>query len=162
MKIDELIKNNYKHLLQVAKRIAKSEAEDLLSSTYLLIFDKKNFELPSNNDEAVHYFIMCLNNNFKLYNSNFNKQKRGSEIIQGEDFFSNLTDAEDSEINERSISEFKDTLPEHERILFELHYEDEISLLSISEEFKKIGIDRDILRRYHKPLKEKIKTKWKQ
>ena len=161
MKIDELIKNNYKHLLQVAKRIAKSEAEDLLNSTYLVIFDKKNFELPKNNDEAVHYFIMCLNNNFKLYNSSFNRQKRGSEIVQGEEFFINLTDTSESEINEQSISEFKETLQEHERILFELQYEEGLSLFAISEAFK-MSDGRRTVQKLSEPLKEKIKTKWKQ
>lgn len=145
----------------MAKRIAKSEAEDLLSSTYLIIFDKKNFELPNENDQAIHYFTACLNNNFKLYNSSFNRQKRG-DIVFDSSFFETLQNEEESIVSQKTIVEFKDTLPDHERLLFELHYEDDLSLRSISEEFKSIGIDEHVIRRINTPLKEKIKTKWKQ
>lgn len=160
MKLDEFINNNYKHLLQVAKRIAKKEAEDLINSTYLIIFDKKNFKLPSNNEEAINYFITCLNNNYKFYNSSFNRQKRGDLTFESS-YFEQLNQDEENDLNHVSIKEFKETLPEHERILFELRYEDEMSLLSISEEFKSIGLDRNVLRKIDKPLKEKIKSKWK-
>lgn len=162
MRLDEFIKDNYKHLLQVAKRIAKKEAEDLLSSTYLSIFDKKDFELPSNNEEAIKYFVACLNNNYKFYKSSFNAEKRGKDLLVDSTFFEVVEIANENEITPSEVERFKETLPEHEQILFELHYECGVSIKSIAEEFKQISMDENVVRKLKKPIQNKIKDKWKQ
>lgn len=160
MTLNELIDKNYNYILKACKDIAKGEAEDLLNDTYIVIHNKKGFELPSDNDGAVKYFIKCLHNQYKLYNSSFNIQKRGAETVQLDD--REIAQEIESEFNQEAINEFKSILEDHERLFYELHYEERVSLMEIAREFRKIGMDRNIINKINEPITKKIKQKWKQ
>lgn len=161
MKLDVFINNNYSYLLTVAKRIAKSEAEDLLNNTYLIIFDKQNFELPDDNNGAIKYFVKCMSNNFSLSKSSFNSEKKKKEVAIENYFFESIQDDAEQEVSEKSITEFKSTLDEHEKIFFELHYEEEVSLRSIAKEFREISVDKEVVNKIKNRIKDKIIDKWK-
>ena len=160
MSLDELVKNNYTYILQCAKKIAQRDAEDLLNNTYISIFDKKDFQLPSDNEGAIKYFVKCLHMNYRFQKSSFNSEKRTKEILI--DSYDNKELIEkNNEVDEVEITEFKDSLSEHELIVYELHYEDDVSLRSIAEEFKRVGLGEKTLRKINKNITDKINSKWK-
>nr|WP_298659794.1 hypothetical protein [uncultured Flavobacterium sp.] len=161
MTLDELIKNNYDYILKCAKKIAKNEAEDLVNCTYISIFDRKGFEFPQDNEGAVKVFVKYLHLNYTSQKRAFNADKRTREVLIGNYEAKDLIE-DGSEVDEIELKEFKETLNEPELIVYELHYEEDISLRSIAEEFKRVGLGEKALRKINKNITEKINNKWKQ
>lgn len=140
----------------IAVRISggKDAASALISDSYLKIVDI-NGKYPVNNDEFVKWYSTCMKNYFLS-----SKRKRSPIFINIEAL--NLQSEETAllDIDEEAVKRFKNNLPLHERILFELIEEIELSYQKIADMLSdKHGIrwSRMDIYRLYKPVKQKFK-----
>lgn len=159
--INRLIERNYSNLTKVAKRIAPQHFHDLLTDTYVNVLNAK---VPETDEEFVKYFSRCMSNNFRNQKSTFNKNFVIKEInctfaysCEGEEV--------DKDALLQELSEFKKQLPTHEQILFELHFELNLSYVEIAKKLTlKSGYEVSYASMFKliKPIREKLKCKtWK-
>lgn len=159
--INRLIERNHSYLTKVAKRIAPKHYHDLLTDTYLNL---TTANIPEQNEEFIKYFSRCMSNNYRNQNSSFNKNFVIKEINCN---FAVIQDVEEvckDDIYSELI-DFKNSLPTHEEILFELHFEHELSYADIAKHLTaKSGYEITISSMFKliKPIREKLKNKqWK-
>lgn len=159
--INRLIERNHSYLTKVAKRIAPKHYHDLLTETYISLASAK---IPETNEEFIKYFSRCMSNNYRNQKSSFNKNFVIKEI--------NCNFVEAQTVEEvckdeiyTELMAFKNSLPTHEEILFELHFEHELSYEEISKLLSgKSGYEIHwwSMMKLIKPIREKLKHKeWK-
>ena len=157
MRLNDLLSANYNELLKAAYKItgSKIEAQDILTETYLELHDK---QIKVSDNDFIRFFCGSMRNSKRWVNSNYNKI-RSKEFLT--DIDQNQT-IEDEQIHV-DIEPFKQSIPTHESILFELYYEQNKSCQQISNELKETGyeIHYKSIQKLIKPIKIKLKA-WKQ
>ena len=159
--INRLIERNYSNLTKVAKRIAPQHFHDLLTDTYLNVL---NANVPQDDQEFIKYFSRCMSNNYRNQKSTFNKNFVIKEINCN---FVHTFEVEDVNKDDliQELADFKKSLPTHEEILFELHFELNLSYADIAKKLSiKSGYDITVFSMFKliKPIREKLKCKeWK-
>lgn len=181
--LSDLLNRNYKQIKVCARKISGNKADDVINETYLTLSNKKP---PVNDFEFVKWFTKTMDNNYKLRNSDFNKRYRSKELVCEEvpeqienidlDIFAEEINEETKELIEVAsymrrdrallyldVLDFKNTLPLHEKYLFEVYFEHGLSTREISEmESKLSGYDFGYQRvnQMVNEIKKKIKLKW--
>lgn len=162
MTFEKLVNENHKELTLVAYRITgnKTKANDLISETYLNLHNK---QVPLIKNEFVKFFSKSMGNLNRWSRSSFNKFNNGKEILKEVEVATEEEVCKYCLFNE--IELFKDTLPPHEKKLFELYYEMQISTRKIASELTtefKIKVSSSSIDRLLLPVKIKVKEKkWK-
>jgi len=158
--LSELVKNNYKEILDAAKNITRRNnyqyAKDLINDAYILI-SEKNY--PKDNQGFIQFYTTVMYNMNRGERSSFRKAIKplGVELkidVPSNDHKSIETLAEITNENtkelinelshltrEKAIKfsaalEFKDSLSPHQRTLFEYCYEQELSVRDIADKME--------------------------
>lgn len=170
----------------------RSLAPELISCTYLYLVEK-NKEVPNKNEDFVKFFSTYMKNFFEWPNSDFNKSINTREYLTIDEHEFQIPDEsalidielmaeETNEFTKKIIEissnigkdktlkyietvEFKRTLSEPDKILFELYFEKELSTRKIatlySDEVHKMNYQS--VNQMVNKIKTKInKYKWKQ
>ena len=146
MSFNKLVEDNYKTLLQIACNITgcKEKGHDLMNDTYLHLVNKA-LNLESGED-FVKLYRVCMKN---IYLDSFKKRKVNLVNCEILEYF----ETDNGLINE--IETFKSKLPLHERYLFEVYYEEDLSVPLIASE---VGVGEtyiyEIVRNISKKLKQ--------
>jgi RNA polymerase sigma factor (sigma-70 family) len=148
--ISQLLNNNYKEILKAAKNITRrrnyQQAPALINETYLFLHDK---ETPKINNEFVKYFTKTMHYLYIGERSTYNKAEKLSKVyleydpgnddwkdievnieINKEtlDTLLNLSHLKNTDaIKYANVMQLKETLPPHEREIFELHFDKGLS-----------------------------------
>lgn len=186
-----LFSENHKEIYKVAKRITNRRdyklAGDLVNETYLHL-NIKQVPVPPNGDEFIKWFCKTMKNLYIWPNSNFNKSFKIQAIDNEIDIIDssafnqiNISVEETNEATKELISvsssmpkdrmlkyihllEFKNSLPLHERYLFEIYYEKGLSCRDISKMESQISgqeINYQSINIMVNSIKKKLKE-WKQ
>ena len=142
-----LVETNYDNLLNIAKIITgcSEKGHDLMNDTYLHLL-KKDVNLK-NSDEFVKFYRVSMKN---LWIDSIRKKK----IKTVDSFEVEITECDDQLINELEI--FKKGLPLHEKYLYELYFEDDLSTSVIAKE---VGISTTYIVNMVVDIKKKLKNK---
>ena len=149
MTFNQLVELNYKQLLTIANTITgcREKGHDLMNDAYLHLH-KKTLVLKNDND-FVKYYRVCMKN---LWLDSFKKKRIA--LVDCEQV--ELIDSDDDLVND--LEKFTQSLPLHERYLYELYYEDDMSIRMIAEE---VEISPSYIFDMIGDIKEKLKQKWK-
>jgi RNA polymerase sigma factor (sigma-70 family) len=147
MTFNYLVETNYDNLLNIAKIITgcSEKAHDLMNDTYLHLL-KKDVNLK-NDDEFVKFYRVCMKN---LWLDSFKKRK----IVTVDSSNVELVETDYSLITELEL--FKKGLPLHEKYLYELYFEDNLSTSVIAKE---VGISTTYIVNMVVDIKKKLKSK---
>lgn len=159
----ELFNRNYKDILLRAKRITQRDnrrlAPDLINETYIVLHDKQT-KHPTVDFEFIKWYAKCMKNYYVWQNSTFNKHNRVKDSVElNESHLIDTTDLDleiaftteetkelisissgmkqDRLLTYLQVIEFKETLPLHERYIFELYFENGLSARAMAEQLTK-------------------------
>lgn len=149
MNFDSLVTTNYKQLLGIAVHITgcQDKGHDLMNDAYIHL-RQKDVVLKSEQD-FVKYYRVCMRN---LWLDSLKKRKivfvdaKAIDIHEGNDEF----------LSELEL--FKKKLPLHERYLYELYFEEDMSIRMIADECE---ISPSYIFSMINDIKVKLKQKWK-
>jgi hypothetical protein len=153
--VNTLFADNYKYILIAAKRITPQHYKELINETYIAIH---HITPPDNNQGFVKWYCKCMGNINKWQNSSFNQAIKINAINFTIDV------AEQNEPEQINPHLIKETLAMHERELFSLHYEHNLSAKKIALLLEKENQTKESYQSYQRLInimKTKI-HKWKQ
>lgn len=146
-----MLNNNYKEVLKVARRICQPHAKELINETYISIH---HLQHPEQNIDFVKWFSKSMANNKKWSNSSFNKAIK----INATDLTHDVPEVIHTQLDPT------ESLQMHEKELFLLHYEHDLSARQIAELIGKENNTVESYQSYQRLInimKTKI-NKWKQ
>lgn len=160
-----LVNRNYHSIKSAATRLVKSSyADDLISETYVTI-ERRNSQLPENDDEFIKVFVTLMKIQTFSERDGFLKLTRPKEKLVND--FSYITENEDKITDVEGllaqINKFKSKLNAVELELFKLCFEEGLTLTKIVELYSAPGYEMSFncLWKMYEPLKKKIdKNKW--
>ena len=150
-----MLTDNYKEILTIAKRITPKHHKELINETYIAIH---HIAPPDNNQGFIKWFSKCMGNTHRWQNSVFNKAIKIHANLYGYDV---IDEQEPEPINPISI---KESLEMHERELFSLHFEHNLSAKKIAKLLEQENGTEENYQSYQRminTMKTKI-NKWKQ
>jgi len=159
MTLNELIRDCYTDLLRFSKSIVKNEtnARDLITECYLDLIERKK-EYPKKPKDFKKWMFRYIQLHSMAAYGNYNKQFKKREIPT--ESFEEIPNNEDRKSNEilHELKEFKSSLDELDKILFELIYEEKLSYRDIQRQYAELGfvISVGSICQLHRPLKQKI------
>lgn len=130
MNLGEMFTISYPEIKRSAELITRrrnvSQATDLINSTFIRV---QALKAPESCAEFVKWFSTCMKNDYVWSQSEFNK----NNIIIGDELPMDIKEDEPQENRYQQVMVFKKSLPLHEQYLFELYYEKDLSIQTITD-----------------------------
>jgi DNA-directed RNA polymerase specialized sigma24 family protein len=138
MTLNELIKNDYSSLLQMAKKIDPNNGQDLLHDAFL--------KIPNDKEVNITYIY------FTIKNLMIDEIRKNKEVVYDFTNFQ-ITETENYDYN-HSISEIESKLTSFQRLLLDIIRNHKLSLLQIA---KQTNIEYKVIYRNYQKIKKLCK-----